>query len=186
MSMVRSKWLRPSARTWLRAAAIFGFLGAVSIVMLMAGGESGAQSDLGTAAARGRYLVRIMDCAGCHTDGGPMGMPDPSRYLAGSEVGFGVPGAGVVYPGNLTPDAETGLGRWSDAEIIRALRHGRGRDGRALAPVMPWPSYSALTEADAEAIVAYLRSLEPVRHAVPASTADGQRGGRAYVGVVAP
>ena len=77
---------------------------------------------------RGAYLVAIMDCTGCHTDGALIGQPDPARFLAGSEIGFGgppPPGASsgpVVYPPNLTPDVETGLGAWSDEEIMRAFR----------------------------------------------------------------
>jgi mono/diheme cytochrome c family protein len=185
MMLSRRMWLRPSSRTWLRAAAIFGFLGAVSTVMLLAGGESGAHPDTATAIERGRYLVRIMNCAGCHTDGSLTGGPDPARYLAGSEIGFRVPGVGVVYPKNLTPDPETGLGGWSDDEIIRALRHGRSRDDRALV-AMPWPAYGGLTEADAQAVVAYLRTVEPVRHAVPPDSPEGQPVGRPYRDLVTP
>ncbi len=93
--------------------------------------------------SRGQYLVRITDCGGCHTPGALAGKPDASRQLAGSDIGFGGPW-GVAYPRNLTPDKETGLGAWTDAEIIRALRQGQSRDGRPLAPIMPWPSYAAL------------------------------------------
>lgn len=136
-------------------------------------------------ATRGQYLVSIMDCAGCHTPGALQGQPDPDRRLAGSGVGFATP-AGIVYPPNLTPDPETGLGRWSEAEIVRAFRHGQGRDGRPLIPVMPWPSYSVLTEADARAIVAHLRSLPPVRFSVPRNTRPNEPPAAPYLTVVAP
>ena len=123
---------------------------------------------------RGQYLASIMDCAGCHTPGALAGRPDADRRLAGSDIGFGFPG-GVAYPPNLTPDLETGLGRWSDAEIVRAVRQGQSRDGRPLVPIMPWPSYSVLTETDALALVAYLRSLPPIRHAVPRRVGPGEK-----------
>jgi mono/diheme cytochrome c family protein len=139
--------------------------------------------------ARGQYLVTIMDCAGCHTPGALAGKPDLDRKLAGSDIGFGLgPDAsgGVVYPPNLTPDRETGLGAWSDDEIIRAVRAGQGRDGRALVPIMPWPSYAALTMADARALVAYLRTIPPVKHAAPAKVKAGDKPTRPYLLAVDP
>ena len=136
--------------------------------------------------SRGEYLARIMDCAGCHTPGALTGKPDFSRNLAGSTVGFRLPGAGVFYPPNLTPDPETGLGRWTEAQIARAVRHGERPDGRRLVPVMPWPSYSALSDADAAALAAYLKSLRPIPNAVPRPVADGQRAPAPYLDVVTP
>ena len=105
---------------------------------------------------RGKYLAAIMDCGGCHTQ------PDPALALAGSDIGFHVPGLGYFYPPNLTPDKETGLGAWTEAEIIRAVRNGERPDGRQLVPVMPFPAYSALTDDDAVALARYLLSLTPV------------------------
>jgi mono/diheme cytochrome c family protein len=60
---------------------------------------------------RGAYLVRIMDCSGCHTPGALKGQADESRYLGGADAGFEIPGLGIFYPPNLTPDPETGLGK---------------------------------------------------------------------------
>jgi len=71
---------------------------------------------------RGEYLARIMDCGGCHTTGALKGQPDQARYLAGSDVGFELPGLGIFYPPNLTGDVETGLGAWSEEEIVAAVR----------------------------------------------------------------
>src|SRR6185295_3099062 len=103
---------------------------------LLAGCKSAPAAALAPASAsRGEYLVRIMDCAGCHTPGALTGKPDFTRNLAGSTVGFRLPGAGVFYPPNLTPDPDTGLGRWSEAQIARAVRHGERPDGRRLMPV---------------------------------------------------
>jgi hypothetical protein len=90
----------------------------------------------------------------------------------------------VVYPSNLTPDPETGLGRWSDDEIARAIRHGQRPDGRTLVPVMPWPSYAQLTDEDTAAIVAFLRSLPPVRFAMPRNAAPGERPPAPFLKVV--
>ena len=103
---------------------------------LLASAPAAAQQAGNGANARGEYLARIMDCGGCHTPGYLMGKPDHGRYLAGSDVGFEVPGAGIFYPPKLTPDRETGLGAWSEAEIIAAVRNGARPDGRALVPIM--------------------------------------------------
>jgi len=135
---------------------------------------------------RGLYLSRIMDCAGCHTAGALAGQPDPRLHLAGSAIGFAIPQLGYFYPPNLTPDAETGLGRWTEAEIIAAIRTGVRPDGRILVPVMPWPNYGALTDDDARALVRYLRSLAPIRNAAPPMTAAGETAPGPYLAVVAP
>jgi mono/diheme cytochrome c family protein len=136
--------------------------------------------------SRGEYLATIMDCGGCHTGGALVGQPDRRLHLAGSGIGFGVPGLGYFYPPNLTPDRETGLGTWSEAEIIRAVRTGVRPDGRQLASVMPWHNYAVLTDEDAQALVRYLRSLPPVRNAAPPMTGEGQRPPAPYLTVVAP
>lgn len=116
---------------------------------------------------RGRYLAAIMDCGGCHTGGAMLGYPDPDLTLAGSNVGFQVPGLGTYFPPNLTPERDTGLGAWTEQDIARALREGLRLDGRQLAPIMPRHTYAALTESDALALAAYLKSLPPVRFQAP-------------------
>lgn len=136
--------------------------------------------------SRGEYLASIMDCGGCHTGGALLGQPDPNLRLAGSNVGFGIPGVGIFYPPNLTPDRETGLGSWSEADIIRAVRTGVRPDGRVLAPVMPWHAYAALTDQDAQALARYLKSLQPIRHAVPPPTGPNQTPPSPYLTVVVP
>ena len=115
---------------------------------------------------RGEYLAHIMVCVECHTpgvlSGGERG-PD----LAGSEVGYGIPGLGVYYGANLTPDMETGLGSWSAGDIVTAIRTGERPDGRILSPAMPWRAFSKMTDEDAYALAAYLKSLAPVSNQVP-------------------
>jgi mono/diheme cytochrome c family protein len=116
--------------------------------------------------ARGRYLVTISGCSDCHTPGALLGSPDMKRYLGGSDVGFAIPGAGVFVGDNLTPDKDTGLGSWTEAQIVAAIRTGKTPEGRELSPVMPYPALSKLTDADAQAIVAFLKSLAPVSNKV--------------------
>lgn len=135
---------------------------------------------------RGQYLAHIMDCGGCHNTGAFTPQPNLETPLAGSQIGFEVPGQGYVYPPNLTPDKETGLGKWSDEEIIAAFTTGTRPDGRQLAPMMPWMSYAHINADDASALVAYLRSLKPVKHKVPGPFAAGDKPTAPYFTVVAP
>ncbi|MEW6704124.1 MAG: cytochrome c [Pseudomonadota bacterium] len=104
--------------------------------------------------ARGAYLARAGNCLGCHTARG--GAP----YAGGRAIDTPF---GTVYSSNLTPDADTGLGRWSADHFWRALHNGRSRDGRLLYPAFPYPDYTQVARADADAIYAYLRSLPPVK-----------------------
>jgi mono/diheme cytochrome c family protein len=124
---------------------------------------------------RGRYLVEIAGCTDCHTAGYFAGKPDLSRYLAGSDVGFQVPGVGTVIGRNLTPDKETGLGKWSIEQIITAFTAGVRPDGRVLSPVMPWAHYANLAPGDARAIAAFLKTLPAVRNPIPGPFAANER-----------
>jgi mono/diheme cytochrome c family protein len=116
---------------------------------------------------RGKYLVNLALCTDCHTPGFFFGKPDMTRFLGGSEVGFEIAGLGVFHGPNLTPDDETGLGRWSAEEIATVFQTGKRPDGRILAPIMPWHAFSKLTPDDSRAIVAFLKSLPPVKNKVP-------------------
>jgi mono/diheme cytochrome c family protein len=100
--------------------------------------------------ARGAYLARLGNCAACHTTRG--GTP----YAGGR--GIDTP-FGTVYSSNLTPDAQTGLGRWSASDFWRALHNGRSQDGGLLYPAFPYTSYTAVTRADSDALYVYLQSL---------------------------
>ena len=136
------------------------------VAAAMLGGTSAALADEDQV-ARGKYLVIIGGCNDCHTPGALLGKPDFSRALSGSEVGFAIPGLGVFAGRNLTPDKETGLGAWTDDQIISAMTAGIRPDGRRLAPIMPWQALSHLSSDDAHAIVAYLKSLPAVKNSVP-------------------
>lgn len=111
--------------------------------------------------ARGKYLMEdAMGCdEACHS---PEGRPFVGVY---ENINAG-PISGVFATPNLTPDQETGLGSWSDAEIARAIREGVDKDGVGLV-IMPAYNYRALSDTDIAAIVGYLRSLEPVRNEIP-------------------
>jgi len=139
------------------------------------------------AVERGGYLVVLLGCGACHTDGALEGAPDLERRLAGSETGIAYTSPlesnrpGVVYPPNITPDEETGIGTWSDRQIANAIRAGIGRHGSRRITTMPWQGYARLTEEDLDAIVAYLRSIEPVRHEVPQHVEPGNRARKPFV-----
>jgi mono/diheme cytochrome c family protein len=135
-------------------------------------------SAAGTARAdapleRGRYLVNtILACGNCHTPKSADGLPIPGQELAGGGLSFTTPAFNATAA-NITPDRDTGIGSWSDDEIKRALTQGvrppNARfGGSPLAAVMPASFYKAMLPGDLDAIVAYLRSLPPVRHEVPA------------------
>jgi mono/diheme cytochrome c family protein len=117
--------------------------------------------------ARGEYLVRnVMACGDCHA---PMqgGNLDPDGLLIGCYEEFNDgPFSGIFATPNMTPDLQTGLGSWTDAEIARAIREGIDKDGVELV-VMPSNQYNTLSDADVAAIVGYLRSLEPVYNEIP-------------------
>ena len=115
---------------------------------------------------RGKYLVNVAGCNDCHTPGYFLGKPDMARYLGGSDVGFELPGLGVFLGPNLTPDKETGLGNWTDAQIVAAIQTGATPSGRMLAPIMPYHAFANFTPQDVQAIVAFLRTIPPVQHKV--------------------
>jgi mono/diheme cytochrome c family protein len=115
---------------------------------------------------RGRYLVVVAGCNDCHTPGFFLGKPDTTKYLGGSDVGFEIPGLGVFPGRNITPDKETGIGNWTDEEIAIALTAGKRPDGRQLAPIMPYPSFTRMTKEDVAAIIAFLHSIPAVKNEV--------------------
>jgi mono/diheme cytochrome c family protein len=166
----------------MRLPNVLFAVGSVLAALCLEAGGAVSASDTG----RGEYLAAIMDCAGCHTPGALIGQPDMSRPLAGSDVGFEIPGLGIFYPPNLTSDPETGLGKWSEADIVKAVRTGVRPDGRQLAPVMPYHSYGRLTDEDAAALAAYIKGLKPVDHQVPAIVGPSEKPKAPYLSVVLP
>lgn len=115
-----------------------------------------ARSD--DAAGRGKYLAVLGDCKGCHTTGGK------APYSGGR--GFGA-SFGTVYSSNITPDRKTGIGGWSKDQFYRALHEGIAADGRHLYPAFPYVYFANVTRPDSDALLAYLKTLTPVRAAKP-------------------
>jgi len=146
--------------TSVRAVAVFS----LTALLTVTGQKTNASE---TQVQRGQYLISIIPCTDCHTPGTFLGRPDTKRYLGGSEVGFEIPGLGVFYGPNLTPDNETGLGKWTKEQIATAITTGKRPDGRILAPAMPVQSFKHLTHEDALAIATYLKTLPAVKNKVP-------------------
>ena len=125
-------------------------------------GSAQAQSDL---VKRGDYLVNtIMTCANCHSPKGPPAAVAGKDYSGG--LRFDEPPFDVTAS-NITQDKETGIGAWSDADIKKLLRTGIRPNGTQVAEVMPTSFYGIVTERDMDAIVAYLRTLKPIKNKVP-------------------
>lgn len=117
---------------------------------------------------RGAYLMHsIVACGNCHTPKGPDGHALVDQELSGGLV-IDAPVFHSVAP-NITPDKETGIGNWTDAQIINAIRNGKRPDGTTIGPPMPIDFYRTISDTDVRAIVAYLRSVKPIHHAVPKS-----------------
>jgi len=137
------------------AALIAGAVGASSHAI--------AQPDA-TEIERGAYLVHASDCEVCHTK--PGGVP-----FAGGRA-FRLPGIGTIYSTNLTPDAKTGIGAFSEAEFSAAVRKGVSRGWKHLYPVMPYTSYAYLSEKDSNDILAWLKTLKPQVATIPANSVN--------------
>lgn len=134
---------------------------------------------------RGEYLVRTVGCEHCHTPGGMYGLPDPKRKLAGSDLGW--KGAwGVRYAGNLTPERATGLGTWSEDDLVNAIRKAQRPDNSPIQTPMPWFHFVFFSEEDARAIAKYLGTIPPVVHKVPDRVPPGGRAKGVYIEIPPP
>jgi len=157
-------------------------LGIASAVLLTACGPSTPVDPI----KRGEYLAAIIACGDCHTRGIILGKPEMDKKFAGGDVGFQMP-TGTFFPSNLTPDKETGLGNWSETEIVTAIRTGVRPDGRILAEIMPYKLwFSQLTDEDAMAIAKYLKSLAPISNKVPGPFGPNETPTAAYLSLVMP
>jgi len=171
------------------------FASLAMLVSALSGAVASAATGAGPELlARGKYLVTVAGCNDCHTPWkmGPNGPePDMTRMLSGHPPDLALPPAptlpegpwavtaaatntawsgpwGVSYTANLTPDAETGLGKWTQRNFTDTIRTGRhmGR-GREILPPLPIPMYKHFTDTDLEAIFTYLGSIPAVRNRVP-------------------
>jgi mono/diheme cytochrome c family protein len=144
----------------------FSALAAVAILIVSTIVTSSSRAE--TPLERGKYLMSsIVACGNCHTPKSPDG-----KAIAAKELSGGDPINSPVFhavPGNITPDKETGIGNWTDAQIIDAIRNGKRPDGTIIGPPMPIAFYRGMSDTDAAAIVAYLRSVKPIKNKVEKS-----------------
>jgi cytochrome c553 len=117
---------------------------------------------------RGNWLLIAASCHDCHDTFDDKHEPIPGKTLAGGNE-FPIPGKGKVYSANITSDKATGIGAYSDEDLLRVLNEGVGKNGRQLYG-MPWPYYKGMTDEDKRALIAALRTVPPVVNAVPART----------------
>ena len=189
--------MRSQTATVLFGATFLTYVVVVGAKAGAIGSEAAAAAPAPSTAARierGAHLVRTMGCNDCHTPWkvGPRGPePDMSRSLTGHPADVVMPPAPVLPPGpwawvgaatntafagpwgvsfaaNLTPDPDTGLGRWTESMFIQTMKTGRHEGkGRPLLPPMPFPIIANLNDEDIRSLFAFLQSLPPVRNRVP-------------------
>ncbi len=135
-----------------------GQLAAILLLMVTAAHPAAAQSR--EQIARGKYIFGAAAGCGCHT------LPKGGALNAGGRKYEGP--FGTVYSSNITPDPETGIGKWTDEQIITAIRAGRRPNGERLIPVHPYTVFNGMAEQDLKDVVAYLRSVPPVKKPTPA------------------
>ena len=159
-------------------------LAVICSVIIMAGYFSACNNKSGTKATgsndslkkvleRGEYLTNnVAGCIDCHSKrdfekySGPVipGTQGGGGIVFGQR--FGVPG--ILFGKNITPDNETGIGTWTDDEILRAMTQGLNKNGDTLFPLMPYPSYNRMAKEDLLSIIAYIRTLKPIKNKIPA------------------
>ncbi len=185
------------ARLLIQGTLLCALIGAVIVAAGVPGPQrvdASEAPDPDAIRARGEHLVNTGHCNDCHTPWvmGPAGpQPDPTRLLSGHPASYVMPPPpelpagpwaglfsdtntawagpwGVSFTANLTPDPETGLGRWTEEDFVATIRGGRhlGR-GRELLPPMPWQNVAMLSDADLHAVFTYLRSIPAVENRVP-------------------
>lgn len=128
--------------------------------------------------ARGRYIATAIQGCGCHTREKPGGSKDENWHYAGApnpappagppaNAGWTSPRWKKIYASNITPDRETGIGKWTEADFIRAMKTGITPDGRVLDAQMPWDAFQKITDRDLKSLWAYLRTIKPIKNTPP-------------------
>jgi len=138
------------------SALTFSFVTLLGVVSFHPSAK--AQTDNKELVAKGQYVFALAGGCACHT------VPKGPLNAGGRE--FPIP-TGAVYSTNITSDKETGLGGWTDQQILDALTKGLTRDGSRILPVMPYEKYSGMAQQDLKSLVAYLRTLKPIKKAPP-------------------
>lgn len=132
------------------------------------------QDSIQKVLARGSYLANhVALCMDCHSKrdfskfSGPV-VPG-TEGQGGEEFSHDLLDAipGVIYANNITPDKETGIGNWTDADLLRAITQGINKNGDTLFPIMPYANYNHMSKSDLQSIIAYLRTLKPIKNKVP-------------------
>ncbi|MBI2358675.1 MAG: c-type cytochrome [Deltaproteobacteria bacterium] len=136
----------------------YAIFAALALVAVLVPRSVHAQAAKDMMIERGRYIFAVAGGCACHT------IPDGTPHVGGRA--FPIP-FGTVYATNITSDKETGLGSWSDKEILNAMTKGVRPNGEKLLPVMPYEAYSGMAEEDLKAVIAYLRTLKPARKETP-------------------
>ena len=176
------------------------------VLTLAPSASAGDRYQAGTL-EHGKYIATIAGCTDCHTPLKPeyedptklsleqlkvlafnaAAAADETRLLSGGRA-FDLGPAGVLFTRNLTPDEETGLGAWTDEQIKLAVKTGVDNEGQVLFPVMPYHVYNGMADADLEAVIAYLRSVNAVKNEVPprAISTEGFPALPFQTGIVAP
>jgi len=135
------------------------------VVLAMPGGAASAETLL----QRGAYLTKsVAACGRCHTPRDGNSLPIAGMGMAGGTE-FDDADVGHVVAPNITPDPETGIGGWTQAQIVNAIRDGVRPDGTIIGPPMPFSAYDDLSDRDVTAIAAYLRTIKPIHHTVAKS-----------------
>lgn len=157
-------WRQPRLWALLATASFVGLLLGIAYI-----GLASAQQD---PVAKGRYIFQLSGCADCHganlagyKEGNPPAPPGSLPF--GQQFDLGP--LGKVNARNITSDKDTGIGNWSDSQILNAVRRGQGADGKPLIPVMPYATYSGMSDEDARNLVAFLRTAPAVNNKVPAN-----------------
>jgi mono/diheme cytochrome c family protein len=158
-SMSMKRWMITGTAFALAAAGLtawYGYALGENAIAPTAGGAPSGSAQAQLVLARGAYLAKAGNCMGCHTATGG------AAYAGGRvlQTGFG----NFVTP-NITPDSETGIGRWSAQDFWNALHNGKSRDGHLLYPAFPYTNYTKVTRSDADALFAFLQSVPAVAQA---------------------
>jgi mono/diheme cytochrome c family protein len=180
-----------------RFSALFALVAGLWIFLMLGMAQANqpqqASTDQEDLLARGEYLANVANCYSCHTPftedyadptasnlspeelvafslNEHVGLDDERPFAGGRAFNLGP--IGILYGSNLTPDPETGLGNWTDEEIKNAIRLGLTPEGRQMHPIMPYFTFNKMAEADLDALVAYLRSLEPIENDVQESALE--------------
>ncbi len=140
---------------FIAALVVLAFAAQTATVQAAPPRDDGVKGD----PKHGAYLFLLAEGCGCHSEGG-------KGFLAGGEV-FDLGPAGKVYPPNITSDPETGIGNWTEEDIVKVLQTGHTPHGEQLFPVMPYATFSGMTNQDAHDIAAFIKTAPPVKNTVP-------------------